>query len=459
MTKGPIAKQIVIFAIPLFLGNLFQQLYNTADSFVVGNLLGDDALAGVTSSGSLIFLLVGFFSGIAMGAGVVIARYYGAGDVESMRKAIHTSLLFFFLSGVVFSVAGALGAEFMLKLMKTPDEVLPQATEYVRTYFAGLVTMIMYNICMGIMQAVGNSRHPLYYLILSSLVNVALDYIFIGVFGWGVASAAIATVISQLLSASLCLVQLFTVKSSYRVRLRELRIDRNMLKLILKYGLPSGFQNSVISIANVVVQSHINGFGPEAMAGCGAFSKIEGFAFLPVTCFSAAMTTFVSQNLGAGDVKRAKKGARFGIITAVAAAEVIGVIIILTAPYLIDAFTESSEALRFGVDKARICCGFFFLCALCHCLAAVLRGAGKAVVPMAAMLACWCLIRVTILFIFVPILGTIDIVNWVYPITWFLCAAALLIYYFNAKWYKGFNKKADTGEYTGISEEQERIEV
>ncbi len=434
MTEGPIAKKIVLFAVPLFLGNLFQQLYNTADTFVVGNLLGDDALAGVSSTGSLIFLLVGFFSGIAMGAGVVIARFFGAGDRELMRKAIHTSLVFFFCAGVVFSVAGALGAGGMLKLMKTPDAVLPQATEYVRTYFAGLVTMIMYNVCMGIMQAVGNSRHPLYYLIVSSVINIALDYLFIGVFRMGVGSAAVATVISQLISVLLCLRRLMSVDADYRVSVKELRIDRDVLKLILKYGLPSGFQNSVISIANVVVQSHINGFGAEAMAGCGAYAKIEGFAFLPVTCFSAAITTFVSQNLGADNSLRARKGARFGLVTATLSAEAIGGLIILTAPFLIDAFTESGEALRYGVDKARICSGFFFLCATCHCLAAVLRGAGRAVVPMAAMLACWCVIRVTILFIFVPLTGTIDIVNWVYPITWFLCAAVLLVYYLKVDW-------------------------
>ncbi|MBP5780190.1 MAG: MATE family efflux transporter [Clostridia bacterium] len=445
MTEGPIAKQIVIFAIPLFLGNLFQQLYNTADTFVVGNLLGDDALAAVSSSGSLIFLLVGFFSGIAMGAGVAIARFYGAGEVALMRKAIHTSLATFFLAGVVMSVAGAFGARSMLQLMSTPSEVLAQATEYVATYFAGLVTMIMYNVCMGIMQAVGDSRHPLYYLIISSVVNIVLDYTFIGLFGFGVWSAAIATVLSQLLSVCLCLWRLMRIDADYRVNIKELRIDRETLALILKYGLPSGFQNSVISIANVVVQSHINHFGKEAMAGCGAYAKIEGFAFLPVTCFSAAITTFVSQNLGARNPERAKKGARFGILTAVLSAEVIGGIIILAAPYLIDAFTESPEALAFGVDKSRICSGFFFLCALCHCLAAVLRGAGRAVVPMAAMLACWCLIRVTILFIFVPILGTIDIVNWVYPITWFLCAGALTIYYFTADWAGQRKKEAGTG--------------
>ncbi len=434
MTEGPIAKNIVLFAVPLFFGNLFQQLYNTADAFVVGNLLGDNALAGVTSTGSLIFLLVGFFSGLAMGAGVVISKFYGAGDVPRMRKAIHTSFLFFAACGVVFSVIGALGAEPVLKLMSTPPEVMDNALAYVRTYFAGLFTMIMYNVCMGIMQAVGDSKHPLYYLILSSVLNVILDYFFIGVLKLGVFSAALGTVISQMVSVILCLIRLLRIKADYRLNVKELKVDFEILKLIVKNGLPAGFQNSVISIANVVVQSHINGFGEAAMAGCGAFSKVEGFAFLPVTCFSAAMTTFVSQNLGAGRPDRARKGARFGIVTAVIIAEIIGGIIILFAEPIIDAFTDSEEALLYGVDKARICCGFFFMCALCHCLAAVLRGAGKAVVPMSAMLASWCVIRVTILIIFVPITGTIDIVNWVYPITWFLCSLILCGYYFFADW-------------------------
>lgn len=434
MTEGPIAKNIVMFAIPLFLGNLFQQLYNTADAFVVGNLLGDNALAGVSSTSSLIFLLVGFFSGLAMGAGVVISKFYGAGDTPKMRVAIHTSFVFFAFCGVLFSVIGAFGASPMLKLMQTPANVMDSALAYVRTYFAGLFTMIMYNVCMGIMQAVGDSLHPLYYLIFSSVLNIGLDYFFIGVLKLGVFSAALATVISQLVSVILCLIRLFRIKTNYRLNVKELKVDFKMLGLIVKNGLPSGFQNSVISIANVVVQGHINIFGEAAIAGCGAFTKIEGFAFLPVTCFSAALTTFISQNLGAGRPDRAKQGARFGIITAVGIAQMIGGLMFVFARYLIDAFTESDEALQFGVDKARICCGFFFLCALCHCFAAVLRGAGRAVVPMIAMLACWCVIRVSILFIFVPITKTIDIVNWVYPITWFLCSALLAIYFFFADW-------------------------
>ena len=436
MTEGPIAKQIVAFAVPLFLGNLFQQLYNAADTFVVGNLLGDNALAGVSSSGSLIFLLVGFFSGVAMGAGVVIARYFGADDVVNMRKAIHTSLVAFAAAGVIFSVIGAFAARYILIWMRTPEEVMPESLAYVRTYFAGLFTMVIYNICMVIMQAVGDSKHPLYYLIISSVINVILDYFFIGVLKMGVAAAAAATVISQMISVVLCLVRLFRSKENCCIRLRELKIDRSILVSVIRNGLPSGIQNSVISIANVVVQSNINTFGPDAMAGCGAFSKIEGFAFIPVTCFGAAITTFVSQNLGAGNSGRARKGARFGVVTAVIIAEAIGGLIMLFARPLIGAFTESEKALAFGVDKTFVCCGFFFLCALCHCLAAVLRGAERATVPMMAMLSCWCVIRVCILTVAVPILKTIAIVNWVYPITWFLCAVVLLVYFFAADWTK-----------------------
>lgn len=440
MTEGPYRRQIILFAIPLFLGNLFQQLYNTADTLIVGKLLGDNALAGVTASGSLIFMLVGFFGGISMGAGVVISRYFGAGEKEKVRRAMHTCITFFTVAGVVFSVAGSAASGWILHLMKTPDDVFSEAQAYAGTYFAGMFSMVIYNACMCIMQALGDSKHPLYYLIISSVTNIALDLFFIGVLHLGVGSAALATVISQCLSVALCLKRLMSSRTDYRIKLKELGIDWHMLGKIIEYGLPSGLQNSIISIANVVVQSNINIFGPEAMAGCGAYSKIEGFAFIPVTCFTAAITTFVGQNLGAGNVKRAKKGARFGIFTAIIIAESIGGIIYLLAPHIISLFVEGEQAIAFGVDKSRICSVFFFLCALCHCFASVMRGAGKAIVPMFSMAICWCVIRVSILYFAVPRLGTIDIVNWVYPITWFLCAVTLAVYYFTADW-AGTNKK------------------
>ena len=437
MTEGPIGRQIVRFAVPLFLGNLFQQLYNTADALIVGNLLGNDALAAVTSTGSLVFLLVGFFNGIFLGAGVVISRYFGAKDRDTMRRAIHTTLLFSLMAGAFLTAVGTTMTPLFLRWMDTPAEIMPQSVSYLRVYFAGSMGMVLYNACMGIMQALGDSRHPLYYLILSSGVNVVLDILFISLFDADVGGAALATVLSQFLSVLLCLWRLMRTKEAYRVSVKEIRFDGAMLWQILRYGLPSGLQNSVIAIANVVVQSYINAFGPMAMAGCGAYVKVEGFAFLPITSFTAAITTFVGQNLGAGEYARTRKGARFGIFCSMLIAEAIGITICLTAPWLIRAFTEESAAIAFGVSKAHASSLLYFLLAATHCLSAVLRGAGRATVPMATMLTFWCVIRVAILAVTVPLTHTFGIVNWVYPITWALSTAALTIYYFKVDWLHG----------------------
>ena len=275
MTEGSISQKIIFFAIPLFLGNLFQQLYNTADSLIVGNFLGSNALAAVSSSGNLIFLMVGFINGIAMGAGVVIARYYGAKKRDCLQKAIHTTVAFGLVAGAVLTVLGMLLAPKILVLMGTPADVLPESIVYFRTYFAGSMGVVMYNIFVGVLQSVGDGRHPLIYLIISSCVNVVLDIFFIAGLGMGVGSAALATAISQFVSALLCMVHLLRVEEEYRLELREIRFDSSMLKQIIQNGVPSGFQNSVIAIANVFVQSNINAFGKMAMAGCGSYSKIE----------------------------------------------------------------------------------------------------------------------------------------------------------------------------------------
>ena len=294
---------------------------------------------------------------------------------------------------------------------------------------------------MGIMQAVGDSRHPLYYLIISSVTNVCLDLLFIGVFRMGVDGAALATILAQFLSAALCLRRLFRTKEDHRLVLREIRPDREMLRLILRYGLPSGFQNSVIGFANVVVQSNINAFGELAMSGCGAYAKVEGFAFLPITSFTSAITTFVGQNLGAEEFDRAKKGARFGILCSLLIAEGIGVITYVFSPVFIGAFCDSQAAIAFGVDKAHICALFFCLLAATHCLSAVLRGAGRAMVPMVVMLSVWCVLRVSILWIAVPITQSINTVNWVYPITWSISTVVLLIYYRKSDWLHRFQRE------------------
>lgn len=438
MTEGVIWKKILLFAFPLFLGNLFQQLYNTADSLIVGNFLGSNALAAVSSSGNLIFLMVGFFNGIAMGAGVVIARYYGARDRDHLQKAIHTTIAFGIAASILLTAIGMILAPRILILMGTPAEVLPQSTVYFRTYFAGSLGFVMYNIFVGILQSVGDSRHPLVYLIISSLINVVLDLILVGVFHLGVGSAALATIISQFVSALLCLRRLLRSPEDYRVHLCRIRFDRPMLRQIITNGLPAGFQNSIIALANVVVQTNINAFGKLAMAGCGAYSKIEGFGFLPITCFVMALTTFVSQNLGAKKYDRAKKGARFGILCSIAIAELVGILIYLSAPLLISAFNNDPEVVAFGTAQAHTVTLFYFLLAFSHCIAAILRGSGKSLIPMVVMMLVWCVIRVSYITVIVRILPVINVIFWAYPLTWGISSVIFFIYYHRGNWVHGF---------------------
>ena len=444
MTEGSIAGKLVHFAVPMFIGNLFQQLYNTADALIVGNMLGSDALAAVSSVGTMIFLLISLFEGVAMGAGVAVSYFFGAKDYGSMRRTIHTNIAFSLVTSLGLTACGITLAPAILRLMGTPDEILPMAVRYTRIYFAGSVGMVMYNALRGIMQAVGDSRHPLIYLIITSVSNVILDIVFIAFFNGGVGSAALATIIAQLISAILCFARLMRSNEEYRVRLREIGFDGSMLRLIVKYGLPTGLQNSAIAISNVIVQANINAFGTAAIAGCGAYSKIEGFAFLPITSFMLALTTFIGQNLGAEEYDRAKKGAYFGICSAVILAEIIGIAVSLSAPRLILAFTDDAEAIAYGIMKARTCAPFFFLLAISHGVAGVMRGAGKAAVPMAVMLICWCGVRVFILTVFSSYIKSIAIVNWVYPITWCLSSIVFAIYFFRSDWLHGFKRGAES---------------
>ena len=442
MTEGSVWRHIVRFAIPLFWGNLFQQLYNVVDSLIVGNFLGSDALAAVSSSGSLIFLLVGLFNGVFTGASVVISRYYGARDEKSMRLAVHTTVAFGVASGVIITVVGVLLSPQMLRWMGTPESVLPNSIRYFRTYFFGVLFVVLYNTANGIFQAVGDSRHPLYYLIVSSITNVVLDLLFVGPLGMGVEGAALATVISQAVSAALGFRRLIHTSAPYRVFPRQVRFHGGMLRQVLSMGLPAGVQNSIISIANVVVQSSINMFGAMAMAGCGAYTKIEGFAFLPVGCFTLALSTFVGQNLGAKEYDRARQGARFGILSCMVMSELVGVGIYLLAPKLIALFNADPAVVSYGVLQSRTVTLFYFLMACSHAMAAVMRGAGRAVVPMTVMLVCWCLIRVSYIMLIARGSGNIQMVFWAYPITWTLSTICFVIYYNRADWPHYLEKKS-----------------
>ena len=433
MTSGSIPGTIVRFAVPVFLGNLFQQLYNAVDSLIVGNFVGSDALAAVSSSGSLIFLFNGFVMGIFMGAGVVIARYFGARDDKNVRLAVHTSMAFAIVAGIVMTVVGMLITPTILRLMGTPESVMPNSILYFRIYFAGSLAVVTYNAVSGILQAVGDSRHPLYYLMISSVLNVVLDLLFVAGLDMGILGAGIATVISQLTSAALGFARLVRSDTVYKITPSKIRFDSRLLREILKIGLPSGLQNSIISLANVVVQSNINAFGASAMAGCGSYSKIEGFAFLPVTSFTMAITTFVSQNLGAKENARARRGAFFGILGCITIAEMIGVIINVFSPSLVGMFNSDSEVVRFGVTMAKTTTLFYCMMAYSHCMAAVMRGCGRSMVPMLVMLICWCVIRVSYITIIVRFIPDIRCVYWAYPITWALSTIVYTVYYFRKK--------------------------
>ncbi|MCI8402852.1 MAG: MATE family efflux transporter [Lachnospiraceae bacterium] len=441
LTEGPVAKGLISFAIPLLLGQLLQQLYNMADAWVVGNFADNDAFAAVSSGGSLTFLIIGFFNGIAIGGGVIISRYFGAEDKENVRRAIHTNFLFGIIASILCTAFGLLLVPRLLMMMNTPESVLPNSLAYFRIYFAGVSTVIMYNICMAIMRALGDSLHPLYYLIFSSLVNVVLDLLFVAGFHWGVSGAAVATVIAQGLSALLCIIRMCRVKDDTRLNFRMLRLEPDIMKQVLVQGLPTGIQNSVISIGNIVIQSNINSFGSYAMSGHGAYAKIEGFAFLPIMCMSMALPTFISQNLGAKEYERAKKGALFGILFGMILAEAIGVLLYFGAPYALRFFVDSSEAVDYGTIQSRVVAPFFLMLAFSHCAAGVLRGCGKSFVPMVTMLLLWCGVRILYVTLAVRAFPVFSTISWAYPLTWSLSTVVFLLFLLKSDWTHTFEKK------------------
>ena len=440
LTEGVIWKKLLMFAFPILLGNIFQQLYNAVDALIVGHFMDNSALAAVTSSGSLIFMLVGFFNGIAIGAGVVIARFYGAKDHQGLKLAVHTDIAFGLVAGVILTILGVSFTPTILQWMGTPENVLPNSISYFRFYFLGAIFVVMYNICVGILQAVGDSKHPLYYLIVSSLLNVVLDLLFVGVFRWGVWSAAFATSLSQGVSVALCLRRLMKYDTPYRLYLRQIRFHVPTLRNVIRFGLPSGVQNSIIAFANLIVQSNINRFGDAAMAGCGSYAKVEGFAFLPITCFAMALSTFVGQNLGAKQYDRVKKGVRFGVLGSVTLAELVGVAIFFFGNDLVALFRNDPDMVAYGARQARVEALAYFLLAFSHCIAGIMRGAGKATVPMFTMLISWCAIRIIYITVMIRQFNRIEVIFSAYPLTWFISSVIFLVYFLKADWLHNFDR-------------------
>lgn len=434
MTTGSIASNIILFAIPILLGNLFQQLYTVVDSIVIGNYVNKEALAAVTSVGPLSFLFVGFFVGTFIGAGVVISRYFGANDTEKVQLAIHTSVAFALLCSAVLSVLGILMTPSLLKLMQTPPEVYEGAKDYIQIYFLGISSLIMYNSAAGILRALGDSRHPLYYLIVSSVINIILDLVFVVVFGWGIKGAASATIVGQTISTILSYRILFKSNDEYRVHLNKIKFDKTILKQILIIGIPSGLQSSISAFSNVFLQSGINSFGAVAMAGSGAFSRSQAFLFKPITSFAQSLTTFTSQNLGAGEYDRVKKGVRFGMTAITSLAVVVSLVLYIFAPNIISLFSDNEDVIRVGIQRAHFVAPGLVILAVAHTLISIFRGAGKSFVPMVVMLVFFCIFRILFVMIALRINHDIRLVFVVYPLSWFLGSIVFIIYYFKVDW-------------------------
>ncbi len=428
MTEGTVWKRIVRFAVPVFIGHLFQQMYNTVDSLIVGQMIGTSALAAVTATGSILNLIVGFFMGFSMGAGVVIARDIGAGDERAVSRSVHTTVAMGIVATGIMTLSGMLLTPTILRVMGTPSDVFPEASLYLRVYFAGSVGLVFYNLFVGILQASGDSQHPLYYLIFSSLLNAVLDYSFIRFFGMGVDGAALATVIGQFVSALLVMRRLLRTDEVIRFEPKKIGFDRAKLVQIIQIGLPTALQASVIDLANMMIQSYINSFGKVAMAGIGASTKLEGFIFLPVNAFSMAMSTFVAQNLGAGEKGRMRKGIRFGLVTSVLVVEALGALMVFFSPPLVALFDSNPEVIYYGALRGQICGFFFCLCGFSHVSSAVMRGIGKPVVPTVVMLTCWCAVRVITLMTIGRIYHNILLAIWIYPVTWTISTVVYLFY-------------------------------
>ncbi len=437
MTKGKSLKVIILFTLPLLLGNLFQQLYNICDSAVVGKFVGDEAMAAVSSSGSLINLLIGLVQGISVGAGIVIAQYFGAKDKERMSKTIHTTTLFSFCLGIVLSIVGYFLAPVLLKLMNTDEDILPNSITYFHTYFIGVIFTVMYNAGSSILRAVGDSKRPLYYLIIASIINILLDLLFVAIFKRGIIGAGVATIIAQASSSFLTFFQLIKTKEDYRLDPRKIRFHKDELIKIIKYGVPTGLQNSIISFSNTFILSNVNAFGKLATASFGAYSKIEGFATLPSGSFSMALSTYVGQNIGAKDYKRTKEGAIKGLITSILFTEFLGFLIILLGRYVVMLFTNTEDVIESTLIQIKIIAPFYFLLAYSHGISGVLRGAGYSKTPMIIMIICWVFVRIFGIPLALQYINNdVTTIFWFYPFTWGLSTVVLTITAFISKWDK-----------------------
>lgn len=446
MTQGNIWKLLITFSIPLIIGNLLQQMYNTADSIIVGNFVGSNGLAAVGSGTALINLIIAFAQGASVGAGVVVSQYIGADKKDKIKISVHTSICISIILGLILSLLGIFASPSLLIMMKTPKVVLKSSILYLQIYCGGLIFNVIYNMATGILNAAGNSKKPLVYLAIASFTNIILDLLFIKIFKLGVMGAAIATDISQAISCILAIGYLLKVKSDYKLYIKDLKINKEKAVKIIKIGLPTAIQNMVISFSNVLVQSSVNAYGATAMAGYAAYLKIDGFNILPVLSISMAVTTFTGQNVGANRLDRVKKGMYSSLIMVLVYTVFIGAVLLIFSHQVLGLFTHSAQVIMYGQLAMKYFCPYYFLLGILNVLAGTVRGAGKGIPPMIILLFSMCIFRILWIKIALPFYSSIDGVFILYPISWLVGAILMILYTKFGKWlpHKQMEKKENS---------------
>lgn len=441
MTEGSVVKNILFFSVPLILGNLLQQLYNTVDSIIVGNYVGSNALAAIGSSTSLVYLLIAFSQGVSVGAGVVISQRLGQKNKEGVQTSVHTALALAGILGIILTVGGILFSKEILLWMNTPEEVLTDAVTYLRLYSAGMVFNVVYNMAAGILNAAGNSRRSLGYLAIASVTNLILDLVFIVGMKTGIAGAAIATNIGQMISCVLAIWFLVRAQTDYKVYLNKIKIHKSTAGLIIKIGLPTGFQNMVISLSNILVQSSVNSFGANAMAGFGAYMKVDGFNVLPVTSFGMAATTFVGQNFGAGKTERVKRGMWITLGIGILYTITTGILLLIFSETIMHLFSNDSAVIAYGQQAMHFFCPFYWVLSILHALSGTVRGTGKSIPPMVVLLISLCFFRVLWGQFVMPNIASIEGIFMLYPISWAIGSGLMILYTWKGKWLINYEKR------------------
>lgn len=429
MTQGNITRHLITFALPLLAGNVFQQMYNMVDTWVVGNYVSNEAFSAVGSVGPIVNMLIGFFMGLSSGAGVVISQYYGARRFRDVQETVHTAIVMTLILGVAFTGIGLGMIPFMLDLMNTPANVLPESTAYLTIYFAGILGLMLYNIGSGILRAVGDSQRPFYFLVVCAVINTVLDLVFVLVFHMGVEGVALATITAQGVSAALVLIALLRADECIKLRLGSLKLHWSMLKKIIRVGIPAAIQMAITAFSNIFVQSYINYFGADCMSGWTAYSKVDQLLFLPMQSIALASTTFVGQNLGRNLPERARAGVRQSLIIAIVSTLLLMVPVMIFAAPVVRFFNAKPEVVEYGTMLLRLMTPFYVLCCFNQVLGGALRGAGNSKATMVIMLLSFVAFRQVYLFAVSRICNEIIPIAMGYPAGWLLCSTITLIYY------------------------------